>query len=332
MTGRQEHHEKIEKKIKENLQNQPQIIKDFYYSMVDKTANTKRMYISSVLDYFDYLKKNEFDYTNGKNFSKIKPSGISSYLEYLKYKIVNGEKVETTDSSRIAKYYAIRYFYDFLLNEEYIDSNPCNRVKPPRCTVEREVISMTPSEINLMKYNIVNGLGTKKGKTRHQKWVNRDLCILTLGCTTGLRVSSISEINMSDIDFENYSIIVREKGNKERVVYLGQNTMNLLNVWIYERRFLKGENDTDALFISRLGNRLTDKAIRDMIKKYSLGVNKRITPHKMRSSCATNLYEATGDIYLVQDVLGHKNISNTMRYAKVSERKRKEAVDLLDRL
>lgn len=326
MNGRQEHTQKIEERVVRRLKNQPQILKDFYYSMGDKTAATKNVYIGYVIEFLAYATKNGIDCTKGESFAAIKTSDINRYMEKeVRYRTVNGKQVENSVSIRCSKLYGISAFFDFLIDEEYIEHNPCDRVKPPRITEEKEIVYMTPEEIKEVKQNIKNGTG------RAKKWRTRDSSIVTLGCSTGLRVASISEINLSDIDFTNNSILVREKGNKVRTVYFGDKTRKSIDTWMTDRERILNGVKCDALFVSSRKKRLEPRSIEDVIKKYTKTLDKKITPHKMRSSCATNLYAATGDIYVVQEVLGHKNISNTRKYARMSEERRKQARDVLDR-
>ena len=135
---------------------------------------------------------------------------------------------------------------------------------------------------------------------------------------------------MEDVDYNNNSIKVVEKGNKVRSVYFGDKVKQDLYSWMSDRERLN-KSKTNALFIGLRG-RMSPVGVADVLKQYSVGIDKHITPHKLRSTCATNVYEKTGDIYLVQSVLGHSNIANTRRYAKMSEERRRNAADIMDRL
>ena len=332
MTGRQESDKRTDDRTKRLLEKCPKIIEDFFYSLTECAATTRGAYTEHVIAYFEYLDKEGFDYSDPRKFSEVKPNHINKYLEYIKFHRKNGEEGQLSEGTRAKKFYAIRKFYEFLLDNEYIDNSPCNRVKPPRVTDEKEIIAMTPEEVRILKENIKNGVGSHKAKAFQKHYVNRDLAIVSLGCTTGLRVGSICEINMDDIDIDNRTIIVREKGNKVRTIRIGENTAKIINDWMIDRWMMFIGFCDDALFVSGAGKRLRPEDIALMLKKYSVGIDKPITPHKMRSTCATNLYEATGDIFLVQDILGHKNIANTRRYAKMSEKRREEAVNILDKM
>ena len=171
---------------------------------------------------------------------------------------------------------------------------------------------MTPEEVAVVKERIISD--SKKPK--------RDLCIFMLGCRTGLRQSAITEIDISDIDFEEMKIQVVEKGNVYKDVIIDPDTVRLIRECIEER----GEiSDNDALFVSTYKNRITKQFMRRFFEKYAIDLNKRITPHKMRATCATNLYLQTGDIYIVADRLGHSNIENTKRYTDTVDKGREAA-------
>lgn len=298
--------------------------------MSDKTAFTKRNYVNHTVEFLHYLKERGVDINNESAYKSIKYSDINQYMEeHVRFRVVDGIKKENKESIRASKLYSLTNFFEFLISEEYIEKNPCDRVKPPHCTEEKPIVAMDRNDINKLKANIVTGA---KFNSRRQKFVNRDLAIVDLGCSTGLRVTSIIEINISDINFDENYIVVREKGNKERVVYMGAKVKEQITKWIGDRNSLYPRLNTDALFVSEKKQRLSTRTVRDIINNNSMGIDKHITPHKMRSSCATNLYEQTGDIYLVQAVLGHKNIANTRRYARMSDNKRMEAANIMDSL
>lgn len=333
MTGRQEHNEILDNKTKAMLVGQPEILEEYFYSFTDKTSFTKKEYTRIVIEFIRYLGKNGFDVYDRECFASVKKSDIDKYMNTdAKYRVVGGVKIENGESNRATKFYAISNFFDFLESGEYIKVNPCSKVKPPRVNIDKDIVAMTPDEIEMLKTNIINGVGSQRSIAEHEKWINRDLAIVTLGCSTGLRITSISEINISDINFDKNTVVVREKGNKERTIYFGDNTARTIKNWIKDRNRMFPYIKTDALFVSRKEQRMAARTMYDTIIKFSAGIGKHITPHKMRSSCATNLYEKTGDIYLVAKVLGHKNIANTRKYARISEEKRRTAVDILDNL
>lgn len=325
MTGRQENDLKIEKKTQLRIKDAPSIIKNYYYNFSGKTAMTADAYIRYVLEFAKFFE--------GKDLTKLVSSDIKRYMKSIERREVDGELIENSPSIRNAKLAAIKDFYSYLAEDRLIDYNPATSIKPPKPAALKKPVYMTPKEIDHVKETIRNTKTLEhRGGFRGKDFSNRDLAIFTLGCSTGLRVGSLTEINVSDIDFRKRTIHVTEKGDKERIILIGPKTLKVIKDWIEDRSNLGIDIQSDALFISKGGKRMHRANVYDVIKKYTEDLDKNITPHKMRSSCATNLYEQTGDIYLTQEVLGHSNIANTKRYAAVSDAKLEKAAQILDDL
>lgn len=329
MTGREEIDLKNEIWIKDKLLNCPQIIVDYMNSTIEnKTSWSRRNYLGYLIQFINYLKDNGYDVDDLDTYKNIKPLDINKYISYISYRVVNGQKVKNKAGIKAAKLFAISDLFGFLVNNDIIEKNPCDKVETPKDKIEKEIVALSTDEVKTIQDNIIS-----RGKGRCKKYSLRDLCIISLGVTTGLRVSAITEINMDDIDFDNNTITVTEKGNLTRNVIIGEKTKELLKKWIVERnKIMEGHNNTDALFISKNKSRISTSAVRRMISKDTTNIEKHVTPHKLRSTCATNLYEMTGDIYLVQNQLGHSNIQNTRRYAKVSNDKRIMAAEILNNI
>ena len=163
----------------------------------------------------------------------------------------------------------------------------------------------------------------------HEKTKIRDVALLTLLLGTGIRVSECVGLDIQDVDFDNMGIKVRRKGGYEDIVYFGDEVYNALNVYLEQRRHtipLSGHEN--ALFLSLQNRRLTVRSVENLVKKYAKLVNnlKTITPHKLRSTYGTTLYQETGDIYLVADVLGHKDVNTTRKhYAAMKDAHKRKA-------
>lgn len=337
MSGRMNNDKKIENKLQTLIINQSPVIKGYSKSFGNKTFTTKNVYIKHVLNFCEFLKTNfNIDINNIDDIKNINYSHITSYMDYVKHHSPDGSYINKSDGSCAAEFYAIKHFFKYLNLCRYIDYNPCDNIEVPRDKKEHDIISLSPDEINLIKKNIYKGVGSHMARAKQEKWKNRDLCIVLLGITTGLRVSAITNIDIEDIDFKNKTLKTIEKGNYERTIYLSDKIIDLLYKWLEDRNKIIKEYgssiNTDALFISAKKNRISTNTIRDMLDKYTYNINKNITPHKLRSTAATNLYDATGDIYLVADILGHHNIQNTKRYAKVSTEKKEFAAKTLSKL
>ena len=133
-------------------------------------------------------------------------------------------------------------------------------------------------------------------------------------------------------NLERKTIKIVEKGNKIRTVMFSDGLKEILQDWINDRHQIVGLDKIEALFISNRKQRMSTDCVRQMLKKYTYNIDKHITPHKLRSTCATNVYNATGDIYLTANVLGHSNIANTRRYADISEERKQKAATAMDKI
>lgn len=324
MKGRKENEEKMLKRIKKVFKTSPKYIEEYYYTLNDKSYTTKYAYITYILDFLEFLKTEmNLNVKDIECFRKVRTSNINYYISTLG---------EISNGFKLTKLYAIKSFFDYLLNDDYVSSNPCDKVSKPKNKVEYKITSLTKDEIDVVKHNILTGCDNTIDQKQHKEWYKRDYAIIMLGLSLGLRVTSLSEINVEDIDFDNKEIKIIEKGNKVRSVNFSKNIEVVLKDWLADRYYiLCGEKGkTDALFISNHKTRISARTISRIVKKYTYNIDKHITPHKLRSTCATNVYNKTGDIYLTADVLGHSNIANTRRYAQISEERKRKAASAMD--
>ena len=159
----------------------------------------------------------------------------------------------------------------------------------------------------------------------------RDIALLTLLLGTGIRVSECVGLDLEDVDFKNNGIKIRRKGGYEAVIYFGEEVEEALQDYLEERNHVIPQSGHEhALFLSMQNRRISVRAVENMVKKYSATVTslKKITPHKLRSTYGTSLYRETGDIYLVADVLGHKDVNTTKKhYAALEDERRRSAAN-----
>ena len=326
MTGREEQNQHYEKIVLDKLTRYPKIISKFYYWMPStRTPQTKMNNVNAVIRYAEYLKEElDQDISNIKFLGQQKKSDINRYAEYVsRKKMPDGTIKQLGNGNVCANLYSVKNFYEFLYDEELIQRNPFDRYEMPKNNKENPITALTNKEIKKLRETIA----------RESRYPIRDDAIFTLGIRTGLRVSAICAINKADIDYEEQKIRVVEKGNVERYVYFGEDTAQILRR--YEAwRDKHNANNLEAFFISQRGNRIERSTINFNLKHFAelSGIEKHITPHKMRSTCATNVYKKTGDIYLTADVLGHKNLSNTRKYAKIEEENKRKAAAILDNI
>ena len=195
---------------------------------------------------------------------------------------------------------------------------------------EKAIIRLDVDEVAQLLDEVESGENlTSRQQMYHQRTKTRDLALLTLLLGTGIRVSECVGLDLDDVDFKNNGIKVHRKGGAEVIVYFGDEVMEALADYMEERNGITPvEGHTNALFLSLQNKRITVRAVENLVKKYSKLVTnvKKITPHKLRSTYGTTLYQETGDIYLVADVLGHKDVNTTRKhYAALEEDRRRRA-------
>ena len=288
-------------------------------------ANTRMKVINEYLDYLKY-QKNYSSYTitnygddieeyflylnrEGLDYLKVEYSDLRFYLMYLK------DEKEDNNSSIDRKLSALRGFYKFLANNNYIDSNPFKLVsglkkskKLPRYFEYNELEEL---------FN-VSDLSTNIGQ--------RDRLLLEMLYATGVRVGELVNIKVSDIDLGRRNILILGKGNKERYVTYGDYCDEILKLYLNEGRVLLNTKDSDYLFLNKNGGNLTERGVRfildNLIDKTS--INKKISPHMIRHSFATHLLNEGCDLLTVQKLLGHESIKATQIYTHVTTDRLKE--------
>lgn len=325
MNGRLEKEIKVEKAVLEKLKYYPKVLTDFYYDMKDegKSYTTASKYMDYIIHFTLFVTGK----TIKENFYKnVTSSDIKRYMNAIKTKTdENGNIVEVGDEIRATKWSAINAFFIFLKSNDYINENPMDKTKRPKAKTEHHVTYLSKEEIAAMLQKVKD--------EAPQKFLNRDFCILSLAITTGLRVNAICNININDVNFNENTISVIEKGHKRRKIPFGENIKGYMEAWLKDRKRYFGDTDSDALFVSQKRERLSTDMVRRMLTKYTDGVTtKRITPHKLRASCAVAVYDQTKNILLVKDMLGHESVQTTTRYTRAAEDDKKEAVKFLDDL
>lgn len=319
--GRYEKELKFETRTKNKLKQLPSVMTEYYYYLIG--AGSSFTTVDNYINYISSFLKFTFDDNCKENFYiKVKAVHINKYISSLRTKTVNGQVKRTSDSIKAVQWSALNSFFQFLV-PNYIKENPVAETRRPKIKDNPNVTYLTPEEIA----KIINNVDV----IANEKVRNRDLCILKLGLSTGLRVSAISQIDLDDIDWKSNQIRVTEKGDVDNYVLIGENLKKQIKLWVDDRNKYFHTENTNALFVSQHKKRISVDTINRIMTKYTEGItDKHVTPHVMRHSCATNLYEKTGDIYLCAKQLNHKNVSTTQRYAEISKAKQKQASNILD--
>jgi len=327
-------------RLREVLKTLPSFVKDYFRAIEPTTsAKTRISYAYDLRVFFNFLIENnpvfkayETDQFTFKDLENIEPVDIEEYLDYLKvYVSPDDKQITNTERGLARKFSSLSSFYRYLYRHKYIVKNPTIFVDKPKIH-EKAIIRLDIDEVALL-LDYVESCGdtlTGQKKVYYEKTCARDLAILTLLLGTGIRVSECVGLDIDDVDFKNDGITVTRKGGNQMVVYFGDEVHNALENYLETSRAaatpLSGHEN--ALFLSTQRKRIGVQAVENMVKKYARQVtpNKKITPHKLRSTYGTNLYKETGDIYLVADVLGHKDVNTTKKhYAAIDDSRRRMA-------
>ena len=329
------------RKLREIITTLPPFCKQFFKG-VDNIygSRTKIAYAYDLRIFFEFLHQNH-PYAQKMDvleypleiLDKVKREDIEDYMEYLSLYSKETDDFESDitneERGKSRKLASLRSFYNYFFRNEMIQTNPASLVPMPKLH-KKEIIRLEPNEVAQLLDQVEAGTKlTEKQSAYHAKTKIRDLALLTLLLGTGIRVSECVGLNIYDVDFDNMGIRIRRKGGYEDIVYFGEEVEKALSDYLDQREhILPVSGHEDALFLSMQNKRLTVRSVENLVKKYSSLVTslKKITPHKLRSTYGTNLYQETGDIYLVADVLGHKDVNTTRKhYAAMQDYNKRKA-------
>lgn len=328
---------KNELHLRELMSQLPRFCKQFFIGIEHKTASRTRIaYAYDLGCFFDYLhkenpicKRMDIQDIPITILDQLKPMDIEEYLYHLKLYEKDGTAHTNDERAIKRKLSSLRTFYNYFYKNELIDTNPAIKVDMPKIH-DKAIVRLDVDEVAQLLDEVESGEKlTSRQQMYHERTKTRDLAILTLLLGTGIRVSECVGLDINDVDFKNNGIKVHRKGGAEVVIYFGDEVMDALANYMEERNITTAvEGHTNALFLSLQNKRITVRAVENLVKKYSKLVTniKNITPHKLRSTYGTTLYQETGDIYLVADVLGHKDVNTTRKhYAALEEDRRRRA-------
>lgn len=270
------------------------------------------------------------DMTSPLLLDQISARDIEEYLEYLKYRPdVRDREVINQASGIKRKLSSLKSFYNYFYETEQIKTNPAAFVKLPKLH-EKEIVRLEYNEVVELLDEVESGASlTKRQKEFHKLTRVRDLALISLLLGTGMRISECVGIDLNDIDIEETAVQIHRKGGKEETIYFSDEVAQSVSDYLtLRKKMLPSKGSEQALFLSLQNKRLSVRSAENLVKKYAQLVTplKHITPHKLRSTYGTHLYQETGDIYLVADVLGHSDVNTTKKhYAAIDESRRRAA-------
>lgn len=329
-------------KLRTVLKTMPRFLGSYFRSMEStKSTRTRLSYAYDLSVFFTFLQQ-ENPLFQDKPLPQIPLSvldqitsmDIEEYLSFLQSYEKDGVARVNKDHGILRKFAALRSMYNYFFKKELIQTNPPAHVDVPKLHT-KTIVRLDPDEVAMMLDMVESGEKLTDAQLRnHKKTKLRDVALITLLLGTGIRVSECVGLNLNDVDFKNNRIKIIRKGGNEDIVYFGEEVANALSDYIeLDRAALSPlPGHEEALFISLKNQRLTVRSVERLVKKYAASVTtlKKITPHKLRSTYGTNLYRETGDIYLVADVLGHKDVNTTKKhYAAIQEDRKRTAANVV---
>jgi len=269
---------------------------------------TVRNYTSDLLgNYARGSGKGFFQFLRHKQIDSLEQVDKHTLREYIAWLMAQGV-VKTSIARKLS---AIRSFYRYLLREELLSANPLEKASSPKLD-KRLPSFLTREEIErlLEAPNLSKSVG------------QRNRALLELLYASGMRVSELVSLNIGHFDLDSREVRVRGKGAKERIVLMGKPAAGALDAYLKQGRLeLLGDRKNQALFLNRYGERLTERMVQKILDKYAakVGIEKKVHPHTLRHTFATHLLDGGADLRVVQELLGHANLSSTQIYTHVTK-------------
>lgn len=317
----------------------PSFCNIYFVGIASRTTPLTRLnYARDLKIFFTYLTNFESIFIGKTNqdiqiedLNKINSLLIERFVAYLiSYDNEAGVVRSNADRGLARKLSSVRSFFQFMFDKELISSNVVTKVKMPKI-IKKDIIKLESDEVEelLKTSETLNGFSDHQQKY-NERFIPRDNAMLAMLLGTGIRVSELVGLNVTDIDFKYNSFKVTRKGGGQAILYFSDEIKDALVKYLELRDSFKLPETEKALWISIQGKRMGVRSVENLVKKYARvsAPLKKISPHKLRSTYGTNLYKETKDISIVAEVLGHKDVNTTKKYyAAVSENIRKEVAD-----
>jgi len=279
------------------------------------SPHTIRNYHSDLVQFRDFLAEGKKDAAVDVN--TVNPLRIRAFLAHLFQK-------QEKKSSIARKLAAIRAFFKFLAKERLIAENPSEAISTPKLDKKLPRI-MTEEEMNTFLDRVATA--AQGGEPS----ILRDRAIMEVLYASGLRVSELAGLDLRSVNFGDAFVLVRGKGDKERIVPFGSKAKGALEAYLPAREKLLRETHTGspALFLNVYGRRLTTRSVDRILKQYvrTYGPNVKVSPHSLRHAFASHLLAEGADLRAIQEMLGHKSLATTQKYTQVSIRQLMEVYD-----
>ncbi len=323
-------------RTRELLKQLPAFCTDYYVARkIRLTPKTQYDYVCKMKIFLEYLQRNHpaflgrnLSHYTYEDLSKLTAKDIREFTAWLLEQPAKPNSMRSNSTATAENYLAcLSSYWTFFCKNEYLDRNPFLSVDREKKR-KKDLIYLQPDEKNDFKSSVTYGDGlTERQRIFHDKNMLRELGICQLLLDTGIRVSELVGLNVSDLDFTHCCLHVQRKGDKEDTVYFSDETREVLKDYLETRASYEPDEKEDALFLVSVGTcrgkRLSVRSVQKLVKKYALAAHlpqaRQITPHKLRSTYAMDMLRKTGDFSLVSEQLGHESILTTQVYAHAEE-------------
>lgn len=330
---------KLNDKLGNILSNLPIYVRDFFISIESSTSFLTRVnYATDLTLFFKYIKDINVELSDllikeipFSAIKKVTSSDIDYFLNYIGQYRNNGRITTNKDKAKKRKLSTLRSFFKYYYKNDMLDKDVASKVNNPTIHY-KNIVRLENEEVVSLLNAIENQYYGDTHKDKYNlRLIVRDMAIVSLFLGTGIRISELVGINIHDMELENRRFIVTRKGGDRAVLYFSNEVAEAIQAYMDIRiSNIKADKNENALFLSTQNKRISIKAVQNLVKKYAKASVplKNITPHKLRSTYGTNLYKSTHDIYVVAEVLGHKDVNTTKRhYAAMSEDIKKSAAE-----
>lgn len=323
--------------IERLLEELPSFCYDYFLSIDSQTSTLTRLnYAHDLKIFFYFLQEKKFRKSKTvleitlDDIEKVTSNDIEYFLGFLSHYNFNGKEHICNERAKARKLSSVRAMFKHFFNKDMISVDNAAKVSTPKLH-EKPIIRLDSNEV----FDIIEAAESGDGLTPHQRAYHvkarvRDTAILMLFLGTGIRISELVGLNNEDLNFKDNSFIVTRKGGNKSILYFDEDVAAALQRYLdYKENNYEDLKEPTALFVSNNKSRITVRAVENLVQKYAKIISplKKISPHKLRSTYGTQLYRATGDIYVVADVLGHKDVNTTRKhYAAISDDNRRAVV------
>lgn len=326
MSGVEVYENKIDMRIANKIKNNKDIpcLSGYVNSMIKQNAATVYAYLNHVVLFVRQIGK------------AVEDINYDNYISYL------ATKKKNTSSYQISVYVALNLFSKYLYSSDRAKKDYMAMVSIPKSKEKletkkkREKGYLTKEEISTYIDNVKSGYGNTSTEIAFRiNWKERDLAIITLFLTTGMRCSALYKLDVDSIDFDNNRLITIDKEDRIEEHPISSDVKRILYDWYIKREeIMDGYDDDGALFVSKMRERLCQTGISRIVNKYAGNIKgKHITPHKLRATYGTQIYEATHDLYAVQYSMGHASPKTSELYIRGQEHgNRKQAAKIMTNL